>query len=389
MGGYARYPAKLLGRRLRAALVLSGAQVAAEDAFFGDDLLMQIDDGLALTTSFELSFIYALRETLTVNTTVTGVATFFATLRDTLDLDDSIVLILSATVNDSLAITGAASGSTSVLMALVDTMLLTDDTLTTLRALGIINDTLALLGTNNSVQLGTLNDSVNLAQSITALVSAYEELTATAAFSDSALSVSRFTAVISDDFNLDDTVNPLATLLARINDTMGLAISFVFDDVPYVGLVMNAETHGFSQYDNYAFNSIAVFGGQLYGANTDGLYLLDGEDDDGDEIAWRIRTGLDKFNSSLMKGLDSAYLGYTATGRVALKCIVVNHAGDKIVHWYELTGLDKEASSPGKIQIGRGLKSVYWGFELTNVDAGDIALDVLELHPLKLDRRLR
>jgi hypothetical protein len=152
---------------------------------------------------------------------------------------------------------------------------------------------------------------------------------------------------------------------------------------------MNAETHGFSQYDNYAFNSIAVFGGQLYGANTDGLYLLDGEDDDGDEIAWRIRTGLDKFNSSLMKGLDSAYLGYTATGRVALKCIVVNHAGDKIVHWYELTGLDKEASSPGKIQIGRGLKSVYWGFELTNVDAGDIALDVLELHPLKLDRRLR
>jgi hypothetical protein len=40
------------------------------------------------------------------------------------------------------------------------------------------------------------------------------------------------------------------------------------------------------------------------------------------------------------------------------------------------------------VEVGQGLRSRYWQFELTNVDGGDFELDVLELYPLFLGRRV-
>jgi|TARA_B110000879_G_C10684434_1_gene322985 hypothetical protein len=81
-------------------------------------------------------------------------------------------------------------------------------------------------------------------------------------------------------------------------------------------------------------------------------------------------------------------MGYTSSNELVLKVMSVDD-GELFEHWYKASPVGSNtAPRTGMVEVGQGLRSRYWQFELTNVDGGDFELDVLELYPLFLGRRV-
>jgi hypothetical protein len=141
---------------------------------------------------------------------------------------------------------------------------------------------------------------------------------------------------------------------------------------------INTRTQSISEYTNYQFNSFARAGRKFIASKADGLYELEGADDDGAEVLWRIRNGLSQFNGSKLNGFKAAYIGMRGEGDIMLKIILGN---GREAH-YKVRAKDMQTT---KINIGKGLSSRYFSFELSGTQEMD--LDAVEFVPLAMNRR--
>ena len=196
------------------------------------------------------------------------------------------------------------------------------------------------------------------------------------------------TVDLTDTSMADDSVLTATTMYGLIEDGVRVSISLTLDGLPYVGICMNASLKGITEFQNYEFNSLATLKGRLYGAGADGLYLLEGPDDAGIDIAARARTPLTRVANGRKAHVDSAYLGYSASGQMQMKVITTEATGTKTSRVYELKAQTADTNRAGRIKLGKGLQSVYWAFELSNVLGADFTIDVVELHVLALSRRV-
>ena len=133
-----------------------------------------------------------------------------------------------------------------------------------------------------------------------------------------------------------------------------------------------------------AIHGLAVFGGVLYIAATDGLYALDANTDLGEPIAWTLRTGLMDFGSPYFKRIRDLNLLARADGD-SLARVIVMREGQKQSHDYHLPQLTREAPRDGVTKVGRGLTSVYWAVEW--VGAGFVEIDSIVPRIEVLSRR--
>jgi hypothetical protein len=212
----------------------------------------------------------------------------------------------------------------------------------------------------------------------------YEELQASVETSQT------LTIMVNDTLHgqAGDSVQVLGQYLAQPWDTMGAWVAFRLGEEAATGWVMNTEGEmPLSEYENYDFNSFCKVGDVYLGARDEGLYLLDGDTDDGEPIQAAVRTMMLDFGSPVMKRVHNGYIGYTSTGRLMLKVRTVS-GGELKEQWYEAKELQAQAPREQMIRLGRGLRSRYWQFELVNVDGSDFELMNLELHPVYLNRRV-
>ena len=72
-----------------------------------------------------------------------------------------------------------------------------------------------------------------------------------------------------------------------------------------------------TRYESYEFNSFMRIGGKCYGANPEGLFLLEGEDDAGQPIEASFGFGQQDFGSPQLKTASYCYLG-AAAGAMSL-----------------------------------------------------------------------
>lgn len=193
------------------------------------------------------------------------------------------------------------------------------------------------------------------------------------------------------------------TLNATIEDNIELTARYLVDVLEHAdvyamiktpselaqGWVMNTEAgQPISEYSNYNFNSMDWFDGVMYGCNDDGLYKMGADDDAGDPITAEVSSLMLDMGTSRMKRIRSAYLGYTSTNELVMKVKSVSQ-GQLSEHWYKASrAATADAPEGSYMAVGQGLKSRYWQFELTNIDGGDFEIDLVELHPLVLNRRV-
>ena len=198
------------------------------------------------------------------------------------------------------------------------------------------------------------------------------------------------TIVVNEALGMEvsDGVDLLGHYLANVSEQPGVWVGFKLGDEAFTGWVMNTEgNQPISEYTDYPFNSFCELGGAYYGAAEDGLYLLDGTDDAGDPINASVKTMMTDFNSSKMKRVPTGYIGYTTDGKMVLRVSAVS-GGELREYWFTATERTANAPREQVIQLGRGIRSRYWQFELANIGGADFEIDKLELYPVYLNRRV-
>lgn len=186
-----------------------------------------------------------------------------------------------------------------------------------------------------------------------------------------------------------DTQELNAQLFSLLLDDVDVHTLFKSPSELTQGVAMNLEgAKPISEYSNFNYNSLTYFKGGFYGASDSGIYELSGDEDDGTAITARLQSLMLDFGTSRQKRVRSAYLGYTSSGELVLRVTSVSQ-GQLTEDWYAARKKGAVAAPQENItHVGQGLKSRYWQFELTNVDGADFEIDLLEMHPIFLGRRV-
>lgn len=146
--------------------------------------------------------------------------------------------------------------------------------------------------------------------------------------------------------------------------------------------VFNVDNNGSTQYDNYGFNSFAKRDATYLGAADDGLYLLEGDDDQGRNITAEISLALSRFATPQAKYFPALYLGVTSTGRMLLKANVDG------TDWLFEANNTSSTMANQRIDLGKGLRGSHWRFTILNQDGLDFDLESVEFMPLVSSRRV-
>ena len=182
---------------------------------------------------------------------------------------------------------------------------------------------------------------------------------------------------LSDTAGINQIINSL------VNEGITFSAALILDNETYLAWVMNTETYGVTNYENFRFNSMCGFNGAYYATDGTKIYRLDGQTDDGTAIDAEISLGASDFGSAFLKRMERAYLGLRADGQMVLKVVT----DEKVEDWYTLESVPS-ALGESHVKIGKGLKARYWRLALRNKGGSDFTLDSLRLLPLKLSRRV-
>jgi len=224
-----------------------------------------------------------------------------------------------------------------------------------------------------------------LAEAILALVALTDSISVT----DSTQIVLTIAVIVQEDASVADSLQLDATLFQNIREYVEVLALIKTPAELAQGWVLNTEgSMPISEYSNYTFNSMAYSPDEMLGCNDNGLYILDGDTDAGTDIDAHITSLMLDFDTTRLKRMSAAYIGYTSTGQLLLK-VRSEEQGVYAERWYEAReDTAQPAPSQNRMKIGKGLRSRYWTFELTNVAGSDFELDKVELYPIVLDRRI-
>lgn len=136
-----------------------------------------------------------------------------------------------------------------------------------------------------------------------------------------------------------------------------------------------------TKYTGYNFQSFAQIEGRYYGVAADGVYLLEGEHDEGQDIEVRIDFGTQKLSGAELKSVPAVYAGMASSAPAVL--VVQTRQGE---YRYLQRGNAPRLQTQ-RFDLGRGLRDTHYDFAL-EVAAAGFELDNLEFGATKSTRRI-
>lgn len=140
--------------------------------------------------------------------------------------------------------------------------------------------------------------------------------------------------------------------------------------------VMNTESFAMARYTSLPFKSMAMVGGRVLGLGDAGLYELAGDTDMGEPIKARVVTGRSLLGTPAVKRIPAVYITGAVDGQLDLTAVV--YGTHKGAFTYSMVARAGDAPRGHRVQLGRGLASVYWKFVLENKDGADFAIDTIK-----------
>lgn len=218
-------------------------------------------------------------------------------------------------------------------------------------------------------------------------------------FSDDMLAKPVKSSVATDGLGVHDAIAPYMIFRVICDEDVAINGAFlphmIFNGKAFEGLeisaglvqpngsittwAVNVRNGAVTEYQNYAFNSFAQMGNKYLGASETGLYELLGDDDDGDSIVARLKTGFMQFGSMHLSSIKGIYMGVRGAGEFFLKI----EDGAKNVTTYRALAKDFETT---RIRTGKGLRARFFSFELISTGQ-DFDLEAVEFIPLVAARR--
>ena len=130
----------------------------------------------------------------------------------------------------------------------------------------------------------------------------------------------------------------------------------------FLALVLNTENNALSEYDNFDFNSLTEFNGKFIGCKSDGIYSLEGDDDEGVDIDAEIAWPIYDFAEDIPKLPREAWIMGRKDGTLVLT--VTSDEGDE--EYPYPTAMKDSLMSEERVEFGRGLRGRFFNFTLTN-----------------------
>ena len=137
-----------------------------------------------------------------------------------------------------------------------------------------------------------------------------------------------------------------------------------------------------TRYTNFPFTHVVRYQNSYYGANSTGLYLLEGTTDDGTDIPWAVKTAMDDFKTPVKKTVAAAYFG----GRFGPASTVQLHAGEDTPNTYSFS-TPRDALAQNHRQVfGKGVRERYYA--LGAYGTSELEIDTIELETHNMTRRI-
>jgi hypothetical protein len=149
--------------------------------------------------------------------------------------------------------------------------------------------------------------------------------------------------------------------------------------------VLNHNTGAPSRYENFDFDAFAQIGEDYLAARGDGIYLLEGDDDNGIDIDAIATIGRTDFDEPSMKRVTAAFLGLNSAGQAHLTL----RTDQGITSGPYKLRQSPAASTTERAKFARGLKSRYWEVDIENADGGDLQIKTAELETIILGPKRR
>jgi hypothetical protein len=346
-----------------------------------------LTDELSLTEEYSSEWAVVLQEIIGVSDSLTLLARVAGTITDSVVAEDYVAAIFLAMLEDDVRFEPELLADLRLIVMVADQLMMEDEGISHLSALVTVAAAF-LIG--DAVVAGrdlTLEDEIHfvvtdeLETKLKALVELLDELL----IEDEATASLSLLALLEDIVQLEGvplgTVSALAEVLDEV--TFTVRITTPAGDT-FVGYAMNIRNSAVTEYDNYPFNSFAIVGGRPYGASAEGVFRLEGDDDNGDPIAALVRTGILSFES--LTKVPNGWIMLKSNGEMMMKTIVMD-GGQKKENWYKMKARPEGEPVESRFDIAKGLTGTYWQWELANIDGAYFELDVVKVWPLRLQRR--
>ena len=139
-----------------------------------------------------------------------------------------------------------------------------------------------------------------------------------------------------------------------------------------------------TRYTSYPFTHIVRYKNSYYGANSTGLYLLEGTTDAATPIPWAFKTAVSDFKSPFHKTVASAYF----SGRLGAADTITLYAGEGAqTQAYSYTTPRGALAQNYRQAFGKGIKSHRY-YALGAAGSGELMVDTITLDTHDMKRRI-
>lgn len=274
-------------------------------------------------------------------------------LLDTLSPGDLATSIELSAITDISASADALAGKSVIAGSVADTMPVAES---------LSGDVLAPINDEQG-SADTLGESLSLVQ-LDDSVGAVE----------AAASVLALHAMATDGLTSSDQAEGLLRLIASAVDA-AMATDALLAGEQLV-CVVNIETGAVSTYALPTVTGLCHVDGRLFVATDDGLFVIEGETDDGAVIPWRFMTGFSNLGTDRLKSVPN--VNVLASGAAATLHVVHARNGEKTEYRYSIPRTPAGTARDQVIRAGKGAQSVYWQLGASGSGRTEIA----ELRPI-------
>ena len=349
---------------------------------FGPLVADTVDSSDALESTVFVMYTEAigLTDALASTSNTTAALTDSATMRDTIQQAINQIVADSADGTDSLSL-GAA-------LALVDIADAVATQTSTYNSVMLVAELIATLEAYNGADAYDITESGDLSDAYVARVDALVALIEAAQAVDTNTALIHVMQLAGDSADAVVEISSAGSLLnALLGDSALATVRINIGGELFTGWVLNTDTMAPSEYQfaDRQFNSACKFGTRYLMAADDGIYEF--TDAVGVEsVMTYIKTGKTDFGSDLKKRIVNSYMVYSASGQMVLK-VTTSEFGNLVTRNYRMTPQANDTTDARRIDIGKGVTSRYWQFEVVG-DGVDCDIDEIGMLPIVLSRRI-
>lgn len=396
-GGSAAYGTDAL---LVAALALSGSLVGVPE--IGDDPgemppagptydAVYLSDTLAGAEAYAAELTVLLASELAMASGMRTEWTTSGLLQDNLAFSEQLEAIYRELLASSLEFSETAGIDHIAMIRMHDALLLDGTCASSLEAAVLLADAIAFGTMLSAAEILLLADSVEFSEAVAQSYHGAALLVDSLLAGETGTASATFTVLLSDAIALDAEQTVTMDLLAVLRDGLSFVSHLSFNDEQYIAWAMNADTRALTKFTNYPFNSfLRTPSGKTYGVSEGALCRLGGETDAGEPINAKLRLGMSDLGDRRIKRTPALYVGFSGDGDMFIKAIQASPVdGQREAHIYRMHPRVGDNPETSRRKIGKGLQAVYFDYELENIEGSDFSIDVIEIHVVPLDRRLR